>query len=303
MNIHRPTVKAQARQAMKAARPHYYSMTFLYLLLTAGVSTLVNLFLLDPLTRLAELIGAGLALPRALMLALSETGGVGLFVHILVLIAVLVLDFGYHLWCLGTTRGGIGEWRDLFSGFSMVGRVILLRLSVITYALIWYLISTMAAMLLSGIAMFVAPFGILSALPIFAIAIGFFVWKVLHYSMADLCLMDAPDQGVFHAIGESCRLMRGHCGPFLLLVLSFFGWWLLGLAIQMAAEGIIIIAVGTPWLLTGDIHGAITAVATLPLAGVVSAVLYWPFAAWLTPYQAMTKCCFYNTLRSGTQPQ
>lgn len=303
MNIHRPAVKAQARQAMKAARPHCYSMTLLYLLLTAGVSMLVNLLFLDPLTQLAELVGAGLPLPRALLLTLSETGAVGLFVHVLVLAAVVVLDFGYHLWCLGTTRGGIGEWRDLFSGFAMAGRSILLRLVVITYGFLWYMVLTMAAMMVSGIAMFVAPFGILSAIPIFAAAIGFFFWKVLHYSMADFCLMDAPDKGVFHAVGESCRLMRGHCGQFLLLMLSFFGWWLLGLAIQMAAEGILLIAVGGSWLLMGDVYGAMAAVTALPLAGVVSAVLYWPFAAWLTPYQSMTKACFYNALRAGSQPQ
>lgn len=301
MNIHRPTLKTQARQAMAAARPRAFAMTLLYLLLTAGVSMLINLFFLDPLTRLAEFAQAGLTLPRALMLTLSETGGVGLFVHILVLIAVAVLDFGYHLWCLGTTRGGIGEWRDLFGGFSMVGRVLLLRLVVITYSFIWYMVSTMLAMVVSGAAMFVAPFGILSAIPIFAAAIGFFFWKVLHYSMADFCLMDEPDKGVFHAVTQSRLLMRGHCGQFLLLVLSFFGWWLLGFAIQLAAEGILLVTIGGPWLLTGDVYGAMTAVATLPLAGIVASLLYWPFSAWLTPYQTMTKCCLYNALRSGTQ--
>ena len=302
MNIHRPSLKAQARQAMKAARPRPFVMTLFYLLLTAGVSMLVSLLFLDPLTQLAELLSAGLTLPRALMLTLSKTGAAGLFVHILVLIAVVVLDFGYRLWCLGTTRGGIGEWRDLFGGFALAGRVVLLRLVVITYSFIWYTVLTMAAMLLSGVAMFAAPFGILSALPVFAAAIGFFFWKVLHYSLADFCLMDAPDKGVFHAVGESCRLMRGRCGQFFLLTLSFLGWWLAGLAIQLAVEGILLMSVGGPWLLTGDVYGALTAVAALPLAGVVSALLYWPFAAWLTPYQTMTKAWFSDALRADTQP-
>lgn len=302
MNIHRPALKAQARQAMAAARPRAVSMTLLYLLLTAGVNMLVGLLFLDPLTRLAELVQAGLDISRALWLTLSETGAVGLFVHIFALIAIAVLDFGYHLWCLGTTRGGIGEWRDLFGGFSMAGRVLLLRLVVITYGLIWYMVLTMLAMLVSGLAMFVSPFGVFAAIPPFAIAIGFFLWKMLHYSMADLCLLDAPDKGVFHAVNESRLLMQGHCGHYLLLVLSFFGWGLLGFAIQLVIEGVLLVAIGSPWLLNGDIYGAMTAVAALPPAGVIASLLYWPFSAWLTPYQTMTKCCFYNTLRFGTQP-
>ena len=301
MKLHRPTLKAQARQAVASARPRPLAMTLFYLLLTSGVTMLINLCFLDPLTRLAELLQTGLPVSQALGLTLSETGFVGLFAHILALIAIVVLDFGYHLWCLGTTRGGIGEWRDLFTGFSVAGRVILLRLVVITYGLIWYMVLTMAAMILSGIAMFVAPFGILSAIPIFAVAIGFFFWKILHYSLADLCLMDAPDKGVFHAVNESRLLMRGHCGQFLMLVLSFFGWWILGLTIQLAAEGILLIALGGPWLLTGDVYGAMATVVALPLASVVSAILYWPYAAWLIPYQSMTRCCFYNALRSGAQ--
>lgn len=264
---------------------------------------LVSLFVADPLARLAELAQSGLPFPRALFLTLSQTGGIGLFIHILVLIAVVVLDFSYHLWCLGTTRGGIGEWRDLFSGFALAGRVILLRLVVITYSFLWYMVSTMAAMVLSGVAMFVAPFGILSTIPIFAIAIGFFFWKILHYSMADFCLMDAPDTGVFYAVNESRSLMRGHCGQFLLLMLSFFGWWLLGLLIQLATTGILMLILGGPWLMLGDISGAVAAVAGLPLAGIVSALLYWPYAAWLTPYQTMTKACFYNALRSEAPQQ
>lgn len=303
MDIHSSTLKAQARQAMKAARPHFFPMTLVYLLLTGATGMLVRLFFVDPLAQLLDFLQTGLSLPRALSLALTETGWFGLFLYLFVLIASLVFAFSYNAWCLGTTRGGIGEWRDLFSGFSMAGRVILLRLAVGTYILIWYMVLTMAAMMVSLLVTYFIPFGFYLTSPIFAAAIGFFFWKVLHYSMADFCLMDAPDHGVFHAIHESRLLMRGHCGQFLLMMLSFFGWWLLGFAIQLAAEGILLITLGGPWLMLGDIYGAMAAVVAFPLANLLSTAPYWLFAAWLVPYQAMTTARFYDTLRSDAQQQ
>lgn len=300
MKLHCTALKGQARQAMRSARPHVIPMTLLYLLLTSGGSMLAGLLFINPLTRLVEFLGEGLHLSRALTLAMSQTGGMGLFFHILVLIATVVLDFGYTMWCHGTTKGGIGEYRDLLGGSTMVGRALLLRLTVVTFSLLWYMLLSMAAMMLSSVVALASPFGFLSAIPIFAIALGLFFWKVLHYSLADLCLMDDPDKGVFHAVLESRRLMRGHVGQFLLLILSFFGWWLLRFLIQLAAEGFVLLVVSSPALLAGDLHGAMAAAVAIPWAGVVSSLLCWPFTAWLTPYQTMTRCCFYNALRGGT---
>ncbi len=301
MKIHPPTLKSQARQAMRSARPHVMPMTLLYLLLTTGIPLLIGLLFINPLARLLGFVSEGLGLSRALTLALAQVGGVGLFFHILVLIATVVLNFGYTMWCYGTTRGGIGEYRDLLGSSTMVGRVLLLRLTVMTFILLWYMALSMLAMFLFSVVALTAPFGFLSAIPIFLVAMGFFVWKVLHYSLADLCLMDDPDKGVFHAILESRQLMRGHVGQFLLVLLSFVGWWLLGFLIRLVAEGLVLLIVGGPALLAGDLHSAANTTLSIPWAGVVSSLLCWPFAAWLTPYQTMTRCCFYTALRSGAQ--
>lgn len=298
MNIHRPQLKARARQAMGAARPGARSMTLLYLLLSSGSSLAAGLLFANPLTQLAQFLQAGLDAPQAILLALSGTGTVGLFVHVLLLIFTAVLDFGYELWCLGTTRGGIGEWRDLFAGFAAAGRVILLRLAVLTYSFILYATCLMAAMLVSGFVLMSGMVGVLTVFPLFLAVFGFALWRILHYSLASFCLMDAPDKGVFHAMAESRRLMRGHCTAYLLLLLSFLGWTVLGLVIQSAVDALLMLVFGAPSLLAGDLAGAMAAVDARPVAQTAAGLLCWLYYAWLIPYQTMSVCRFYDTLRT-----
>jgi len=301
MNIHRLTLKAQARQAMAAARPGARRMTLFYLLLTSGPSLLVSLFLTNPLTELAQLLQAGLDAPRPILLALSNTGAVSLFVHVFLLLLTVVLDFGYELWCLGTTRGGVGEWPDLSAGFSMAGRVVLLRLAVLLYSFILYMSCLMVAMLISGVVLMSGTVGVLAVLPIFAAAIGFALWRILHYTQASFCLMDHPDDGVFHAMAESRDLMRGHGKEYIFFLLSFLGWSALGLAIQFAIDAALMLVFGGPSLLAGDLSGAMAAVEAHPAIQAAACLLCWPYYAWLTPYQTMSLCRFYDALRHGPQ--
>ena len=145
MKINRRALKTDAKAALRGAKPKAVWMTLLYLLLTGGLTLAVNLFVEDPLLQVQTLLEAGLDPMQTLLLALSGLGGIGLFLHILLFMFGVVVDYGYSWWILGTSRGGIGEVADLISGFTMAGRVILLRLAITVFEFVWYLVIFAAA--------------------------------------------------------------------------------------------------------------------------------------------------------------
>lgn len=62
-------------------------------------------------------------------------------------------------------------------------------------------------------------------------SIVLFVIAMIRYSMAPMVFLSNPSLGIFSAIRESKRLMKGHKGELFILNLSFIGWYLLaGLA-------------------------------------------------------------------------
>ncbi|MDY0151133.1 MAG: DUF975 family protein [Candidatus Cloacimonas sp.] len=71
----------------------------------------------------------------------------------------------------------------------------------------------------------------------------------LSYSMTFFILSDNPNIGPDEAIGKSKEMMRGHKMELLLLTLSFFGWFLLGL-----------VTVGIGFLWIGSYYSAAMAV-------------------------------------------
>lgn len=295
MKIHPRALKREARLSMHRASPNACLMTFVYLLLTSGLSLVVGLVTADPLMETLSLFAEGVDLGRALMLAVSRVGAVGLFLNILMLIYNVVMDFSYSQWCLGTTRGGVGEFADLMSGFSMVGRIILLRIATLMYCLMWYVVILMPATMAIVFAALATQMGLLVILLMFLAAMALYFICILRYSMATYCLMDEPDKGVFHALRSSLRLMRGRCVELFVILLSFAGWFLLsslisGVGVQIAAGVYALIGMGgTPELnMIADI-----------IITVVLALVSLPLSVWLTPYIAMTKCKYYDELKKA----
>ena len=281
MKIHPRALKREARLSMHRASPNAYLMTFVYLLLTSGLSLVVGLVTADPLMETLSLFAEGVDLGRALMLAVSRVGAVGLFLNILMLIYNVVMDFSYSQWCLGTTRGGVGEFADLMSGFSMVGRIILLRIATLMYGLMWAVVIAMLWVVAIQVMVRIS-FGLtmLAATPVFLAAMVLYFICILRYSMASYCLMDEPEKGVFYALRSSLRLMRGRCVELFVILLSFAGWFLLGslisgVGVQIAAGVYALIGMGgTPELnMIADI-----------IITVVLALVSLPLSVWLTPY-------------------
>lgn len=295
MRIHPRALKREARLCMHRASPNAYLMTFVYLLLTSGLSLVVGLVAADPLMEMLYLYSAGLDLGRAFMLTVSRVGAVGLFLNILMLIYSVVMGVSYLQWCLGTSRGGIGEFADLMSGFSMVGRIILLSIATLMYCFMWYVVILVPASVAIVYMAFVMGAGVLLAVPMFLAAMALYFICILRYSMAFYCLIDEPEKGAFHALRSSLRLMRGRCAELFVILLSFAGWFLLGglisgIGVQIAAGVYALVGVGGMSELNVIADTIITVVPVL-----VSLPLY----IWLTPYITMTHCKYYDQLKKA----
>lgn len=288
-------IKYAARHDVRVASPKARWMTLVYLLVTSGLSLAVGLFAADPILQLTQLYQGGVPLDRAILLAIGTVGGTGLFLNLVIMLTGIVFDFGYAQWCLGTTRGGIGELADLLGGFAMVGRVLLLRLMTLLYSFMWYVVIFMPALVVVLVAMALPVVGPLLAVAAFLGALVLFVLRVLGYSMATFCLMDEPDKGVTHALRTSRLLMYRHAGRYILLLVSFIGWELLAAGIALAVELLVGVA-GAALIPALGLNPEWTALVGKSAAA-VGTLASWPLYLWLTPYITMSQCRFYDELK------
>ena len=114
-----------------------------------------------------------------------------------------VLRAGYVSWCMTAARGKNPVVKDIFNGFTSFGRVIILT---ILRGILIYV----------GLALLIVP-GLL------------FLYR---YRLSFFILFDRPELSAVACMRESARLTRGHRTEMLMLDLSFFGWWLMGIFIS-----------------------------------------------------------------------
>lgn len=299
MHIDRPALKYEARQAMRAARPHAMLVTLLFLLLTNGLSLLIGLIVSDPVARITLLTQQGLTPDRAIPVALAEIGPVGLFLHILVAMFVLVMTFGYSRWSLNAARGEKASISDLVSGFSMAGRVLWLKALILVYGLILQIVFAMAALLAMYLLVWVLLVPFLNILALWILSFAAAILPqilLLRYSMSTYCLLDEPELGAFHAMRRSRQLMKGHIADLFFLHLSFFGWYLLAIALIATAFSAVVFAAGAVMAVAEMSIGALGV--GIVVAAVLMLVLL-PLMLWLHPYVSITECKFYDQLRGA----
>lgn len=288
MYFDRLALKAEARQAMRSTRPRPMLVTLLYLLLTTGLSTLASIIITDPIVLFTQLTEQGLNPGNALLVALSDIGPVGLFLHLMVALFGTVLSFGYSRWALNSSRGEKASVSDLVHGFSIVGKVLGLNILIAVYSLLWALFLLMAGQLILLVIIWIPLLNIPAAFALFFCGVAFYLTRVLRYSMAFYCLLDDPALSVFQALRHSVLLMQGQVKHFFFLQLSFIGWYLLS-----ALVGIVASAAYLSIPMGGGIVAGIILLSSLPLD------------MWLRIYTTFTWCRFYDRLphtQSHTSP-
>lgn len=299
MRIDRRDLKWRARDAMRAACPNALFMTFLYLLLTSGLPSVVSWFVADPLGDVMHLYQQGITLDRALPLMLRMVGRMGLFLNILMAICGVVIDFGYRIWCLNTARGEQGAIGDLFDGFSMVGRILWLRVLILVYGFLWSLAIFMPALLGVLIGGLVPLIGPLISVAVFVLAVVACLSRVLRYSMADYCLADEPEMGASWALRRSRRMMEGRVKDYVVLLLSFLGWFVAMGLIVAALESVLFVVASM--LHGGAAPQAETGGVVWLLVSVLPTLASLPLGLWLKPYMTITECNFYEKIKGGAE--
>lgn len=287
--IDRKQIKATAKARMAQSEPGYWKVMLVYALVAALVPQLVlNLAsgdTPDSIQKLMQLLEGGID-PEVALRALQLSAGqltASWALNLALSIFQMVLGFGLTAYCLRLYRGQECGFPDLFTGFSMAGRVIGQQILVaLIGAGVTILISipvTLLGVLAAGMDEALGAIVLIAALIGWAVL---FISIMLNYALATLALADQPDLWTMGAIQYGKNLIRGHKGQYVLFVLSFLGWALLCS------------------LLSGIFTGISTAVSLpLPVWGITLAdmVLMLPVYLWLTPYVQTSTAGFYDALR------
>ena len=266
MEIDRAMLKGRAKESMSLAKPNFWIVTMVYLLMTTGVSTLSNL----------------------------APGSFGLFLTFAITMYSWVVGFSYRLWALWTCRRlepGLGS---LMEGFSVAGRVVIMELGILGRVMGWTILLSLGVSVLimavpSPLMMAVAMGGVVLAVQVIA----------LRYTLAPYVLADYPDLGGGIAVAHGARLARGWVFELLKLHLSFAGWYILSFVLSL-------LGMVAGLALGGDLSGLaalpfdqlIPAVEELfyasPLAASLGSLFALPVTPYFTPYLEVTMAEFYN---------
>ena len=269
MEVNRKELKQQAKAAMRQAHPPFWMMTLVYLLLTSGVSSLMDL-----------------------ILPASET--VGLFSTILYMLYNMVISFGLALWSLWTCRRLDPDLWALTQGFSVTGRVIGLYAGLYVRVMCWTLALSLAASVILGpLVLLLGTVGVLVS----AVVVGVVAWVIsLRYAFAPYVLADHPEGGAAPAIRNSPLLMRGWTRSYFKLELSFLGWQLLN---SLLTAGVLLLllhsASFTLDLTTmAGIQNAYFTILSEPAVVLVLTLIPLPINLFLIPYQNVSRAFFYE---------
>lgn len=291
--IDRKQIKAAARAQMAQAAPRYWKVMLVWVLaavlLPQLALSLTDGSITDSIQELSQLLAGGIDLDlalRALEMSMGQLVSTWLL-NVVLSLYQIVLGFGVTFYCLRLCRGQPCGVADLFTGFSMVGRVVgqwlLIEIIVIGCVILTAIPATIAGIYAAAVNEIVG--GILLIVVAVA-ALLLIVALMLNYALASITLADRPELGAMGAIQYGKNLIRGNKGQFVVFCLSFFGWALL---------------CSLPNGIFSALYSVLELPITLRLVNFISAALMLPYYLWLTPYMQTASAGFYDALRQEKQ--
>ena len=283
----RKAFKREAKELMRESTPHYMLVMLVYVLLTTGVTYVVNF--LTGATGIAE-------------------GVIAMFLNLLITLFTMVMVVGLAYYALNLVRRKPTSVSNLFEGFTFAGRAIGVRLLVAIYTFLWGMLGAVGVGIIAAVAVLLEES--LPALTVILLVIAyialivFMVAMALRYAMADFALVENPEGGAGAAIRRSVQMMKGHKGKFFVLNLSFIGWGLLIALIGLAVMAVGVLVTGVEWFISlfssmsggpAEAFGVtMEMVGHLSIWTIVAEVVCLPLTLWLTAYQHTTFARFYN---------
>lgn len=153
------------------------------------------------ITILTFLIGGAIAGGGSALLGLANLETAPLLETVVGIILGGLMEFGLAIFSLNLSRKSAFEFTDLFEGFKDKIWIKIIGL---------YFIKTV--MVAVGTCLFIVPGIILS----------------LMFSQSFYILCDDNNKSIQDCLKESMKMMNGHKGDLFVLILSFIGWFLLG---------------------------------------------------------------------------
>lgn len=199
MYFDRVRAKEEAKYLIRTARPSPILVTFLFILLTSGLSQLVGQFAASPFSAAVPYLMQGYDPMSVYAYVFGGTAAiVGIFLTILISFFSAIMSYGYSSYTLRLSRHQEGSLNNLIEGFGLATKVVGLYLLTVLFTSLWLML-------------FIIP-GIVAA---------------YSYSQAVYCLLDDPSIGPLEAIRRSKTMMRGQKFNFFVVQMSFMGWVLL----------------------------------------------------------------------------
>lgn len=217
-------LKRVAKEDMRSTKPSVFIVSIIFLILTLVLSFLIsnlsgytqfNKNMTNLMTDTAfqkELTEAATdpnfqpsdRLMRQIDNLVPKVKPLGAVLALVISIMSGVLTAGYEGYCLTVSRHKPSRFSDIFSGFEHFGKVLLIIILQSIFVFLWSLL-------------FIIP-GIIA---------------LIRYSQSFMVMFDHPEYSALQCIRESKRLMRGHKGTFFVLILSFIGWYILDMFLQI----------------------------------------------------------------------
>lgn len=323
----RAQLKEQVKQAMGGARPRPMWIALLFsVIVTAGtwlINTVINavsgISVLNG--TMNSLLGAGYELEEAfeqmlwaygpqLAAVVSTVISCSVITSLLTTLWSGLMSIGFEGYCLSMTRNQQPTVNKLFCGFPMIGKVLLTRLLVWVFTLLWSLLYGLGFAVICVIGAL-----LMAAVPALGVILMVLAWIALmvllirlslRYAMADYVLLDQGKYGL-EAVTASKIMMKGNKGKLFVLYLSFIGWYLVQFAIVLVGS-VVMVLFCLPAIMSfagggfsyGAIAGAMGGVTVVLLLMGVGSLL---FASWLQPYITGSVAKFYDFLRGPGQPE
>lgn len=190
-------LKFDARQLMFEKAPGLFFISLLFVVLGTILSQLI--FRLPGTIDLANMyarLAAG-EMP-SLILLYTNFRPIGVVLAAIILLIRPVLDTGFIGYCMRVRRKQETEYKDIFSGFFIFHKIVLIFLISNIFIILWTLL-----LIIPGI---IASY---------------------RYRLAYYILLDDPTKGPLQCLNESALLMKGAKADLLIIDVSFIGWHIL----------------------------------------------------------------------------
>jgi len=199
MRIDRPTIKADARQAMLQAKPNVFFFTLLYIVVSYILSTLSMRMTGTDTGAFMELIESAEA-PAGYTVEYASMSPLRMLLFVAIDLVSITVSAGFTFYCLCASRRIACTYGTLLDCFTIFFRLIALQLLMGIFIIAWSLL-------------LIVP-GVIAA---------------YRYRLALFLLFDHPEYSPLECIRVSKKLMEGRKMELFMLDLSNIGWRLLGL--------------------------------------------------------------------------